>query len=36
MFDLSSATLHIMAMIFMLMDHLWATIFPAQEAEVKS
>ena len=31
MFDLSSATLHIMAMIFMLMDHLWATIFPAQE-----
>ncbi len=31
MFDLSSATLHIMAMIFMLMDHLWATLFPAQE-----
>ena len=31
MFDLSSTTLHIMAMIFMLMDHLWATLFPAQE-----
>ena len=31
MFDLSSATLHIMAMIFMLCDHLWATIIPGNQ-----
>lgn len=30
-FDISTATLHILAMTFMLMDHLWATIFPAQD-----
>ena len=29
--DLSAATLHILAMTFMLMDHLWATLLPAQE-----
>ena len=29
--DLSAAALHILAMIFMLMDHLWATFLPAQE-----
>lgn len=29
--DLSAATLHILAMAFMLMDHLWATLLPAQE-----
>lgn len=28
--DLSSSTLHILAMIFMLMDHLWATLIPGQ------
>lgn len=30
-FDLSSAALHIIAMTLMLMDHLWATLLPAQE-----
>lgn len=30
-FDISSATLHILAMVLMLMDHLWATLLPAQE-----
>ena len=29
--DLSAAALHILAMTFMLMDHLWATLLPAQE-----
>ena len=29
-FDLSAAALHILAMAFMLMDHLWATLLPAQ------
>ena len=29
--DLSAAALHILAMIFMLMDHLWATLLPSQE-----
>lgn len=29
--DLSAAALHILAMAFMLMDHLWATLLPAQE-----
>ena len=29
-FDLSAAALHILAMTFMLMDHLWATLLPAQ------
>lgn len=29
--DLSVAALHILAMAFMLMDHLWATLLPAQE-----
>ena len=30
-FDLSAAALHILAMSFMLLDHLWATLLPAQE-----
>lgn len=30
-FDLSAATLHILAMAFMLLDHLWATLFLSQE-----
>ena len=30
-FDISTAALHIIAMLFMLMDHLWATLLPAQE-----
>lgn len=30
-FDLSVATLHILVMTLMLMDHLWATLLPAQE-----
>ena len=30
-FDLSSAALHIIAMVLMLMDHLWATLLPAQD-----
>ena len=30
-FDLSAAALHIIAMTFMFMDHLWATLLPAQE-----
>lgn len=30
-FDLSSAALHIIAMTLMLMDHLWATLLPAQD-----
>ena len=30
-FDLSAAALHILAMLFMLMDHMWATVFPAQD-----
>ena len=29
--DISAAVLHIIAMALMLMDHLWATLFPAQE-----
>lgn len=29
--ELSSASLHILAMILMLMDHLWATLLPGQE-----
>ena len=29
--DLSAAALHIIAMALMLMDHLWATLLPAQE-----
>lgn len=29
--DFSSATLHILAMLLMLLDHLWATIVPGQE-----
>lgn len=29
--SISSASLHIIAMIFMLCDHLWGTLFPAQE-----
>lgn len=29
--DISTAALHIIAMLFMLMDHLWATLFPAQD-----
>lgn len=29
--NLSAATLHMLAMAFMLMDHLWATLLPAQE-----
>ena len=28
-FDISAAMLHIIAMTFMLMDHLWATLLPA-------
>ena len=30
-FDLSAAALHIIAMMLMLMEHLWATLLPAQE-----
>ncbi len=30
-FDLSSAALHVLAMIFMLCDHLWATVVPGNE-----
>ena len=30
-FDLSSAGLHILAMGFMLLDHLWATVVPGNE-----
>ena len=30
-FDISTAALHIIAMTLMLMDHLWATLLPAQE-----
>lgn len=30
-FDLSAAALHIIAMALMLMDHLWATLLPAQD-----
>ena len=30
-FDISTAALHIIAMLFMLMDHLWATLLPAQD-----
>ena len=30
-FDISSAGLHILAMIFMLLDHLWATVVPGNE-----
>lgn len=30
-FDLSAAALHILAMAFMLLDHLWATLFLSQE-----
>ena len=29
--DISAAVLHVIAMTLMLMDHLWATLFPAQE-----
>ena len=31
LFDLSSATLHILAMLLMLCDHLWATIIPGNQ-----
>lgn len=30
-FDLSSATLHVLAMLFMLLDHTWARLLPSQE-----
>ena len=30
-FDISAAILHILAMVLMLMDHLWATLLPAQD-----
>ncbi len=30
-FDISAAVLHILAMMLMLMDHLWATLLPAQD-----
>lgn len=30
-FDISAAMLHIIAMTFMLHDHLWATLLPAQD-----
>ena len=30
-FDISSAGLHILAMVFMLLDHLWATVVPGNE-----
>lgn len=30
-FDISAATLHILAMVFMLMDHMWALITPTQD-----
>lgn len=30
-FDISAAVLHILAMVLMLMDHLWATLLPAQD-----
>ena len=30
-FDLSAATLHILAMAFMLCDHLWATVIPGNQ-----
>lgn len=30
-FDISSAALHILAMVFMLLDHLWATVVPGNE-----
>ena len=30
-FELSAAALHILAMALMLMDHLWATLLPAQD-----
>lgn len=30
-FDLSSAGLHVLAMIFMLLDHLWATVVPGND-----
>lgn len=30
-FNISAASLHIIAMTFMLMDHLWATLLPAQD-----
>ena len=30
-FSLSAAALHILAMVLMLMDHLWATLLPAQD-----
>ena len=29
--DITSCALHVMAMVFMLCDHLWATLFPGQE-----
>ena len=29
--NISTAALHIIAMLFMLMDHLWATLLPAQD-----
>lgn len=29
--EISAAALHIIAMTFMLMDHLWATLLPAQD-----
>ena len=30
-FDISSAGLHILAMFFMLLDHLWATVVPGND-----
>ena len=30
-FDISSAALHILAMAFMLLDHLWATVVPGND-----
>ncbi len=30
-FDISASVLHILAMVLMLMDHLWATLLPAQD-----
>ena len=30
-FELSSAALHILAMLFMLLDHLWATVVPGKQ-----
>ena len=32
--DISARTLHILAMLFMLFDHLWATVIPGQLAHL--